>query len=372
MSTSSQAVGHEGSELEPRRGTPPFDKENTMAAPIASRTGVANTRMLGLGVYRPERVVTNDELAGPIDSSDEWIRTRTGISTRRFAAAEETPVTMGIEAGRRALEASGVDAEQIGCVIVATSSRMVFGPAASAQVATALGMNDTAGFDLAAGCSGFGHALTVGSDMVRGGTASHVLVIGVEKLTDFLDPTDRTCAFILAAGSGAVVVGPSDEVGIGPVAWGSDGSQWKAIRQDKEFDKFFDEVAEKGKDAVRPYMRMEGTAVFRWAASFLEKACRAAVDNADLTIDDIDVFVPHQANLRITDVLLRVLKFPEKCVVATDIIETGNTSAASIPLAMEQLLRSGQAKAGDTALLMGFGAGLAYAGQVVKLPPISA
>lgn len=341
-----------------------------MAARIASRPGVTNTAMLGLGVYRPERVVTNDEVAGPINSSDEWIRTRSGIQTRRFAADGENPVTMAIEAGRRALDASGIAPEQIGCVIVATSSRMVLGPAASAQVATALGMNDTAGFDLAAGCSGFGHALTVGSDMVRAGTASHVLVIGVERLTDLLDPTDRTTAFIFADGAGAVVVGPSDEVAIGPVAWGSDGTQWKAIRQDKSFDDYFAEVAEIGSAAVRPFIRMEGTAVFRWAASFLEKACRAAVDNAGLTMEDIDVFVPHQANLRITDVLVRVLKLPENCVVATDIIETGNTSAASIPLAMEQVLRSGQAKPGDTALLMGFGAGLAYAGQVVKLPSL--
>ena len=187
-------------------------------------------------------------------------------------------------------------------------------------------MNDTAGFDLAAGCSGFGHALSVGSDMVRAGTASHVLVIGVERLTDLLDPTDRTTAFIFADGAGAVVVGPSDEVGIGPVAWGSDGTQWAAIRQDKTIRPVLRRGCGAGLGDGPGFIRMEGTAVFRWAASFLEKACRAAVDNAGLTVEDIDVFVPHQANLRITDVLVRVLKLPEKCVVATDIIETGNTS----------------------------------------------
>lgn len=343
-----------------------------MSARIAAQTGASHTAMLGLGAYRPKRLVPNEEIIGPIDSSDEWIQSRSGIKARRFADQDETIVAMSVAASRRALDAAGIAAEQIGCVIVATSSMLVLGPAAAPQVATELGITDCAGFDLAAGCSGFGHALTVASDMIRAGTAGHVLVIGVERLSDLLDRTDRTCAFIFADGAGAAVVGPADEVGIGPVAWGLDGSQWRAIRQDKDFGSYFDEVAEQGTDSVRPFIRMEGTAVFRWAASFLEKACRAAMDKAGLTMEDLDVFVPHQANLRITDVLTRVLKMPDNVVVATDIIENGNTSAASIPQAMEELLRSGRAKPGDTALLMGFGAGLAYAGQVVKLPPISA
>ncbi len=342
-----------------------------MAADIAQKVGASHTAILGIGAYRPKRIVPNAELVEAIDSSDEWIQTRSGIKNRRFADRfDEGIVMMSAAASRKALDVSGVSADQIGCVIVATQSDVMIGPSRGPQVAHELGMHDCAAFDIKVGCAGFGHALALASDMVRGGTAQYVLVVGVERLSDLLDKHDRTCAFIFADGAGAAVVGPSDSVGIGPVAWGSDGSQSAAIKQDKDFLTYFDEVAEQGSAAQRPYIRMEGTAVFRWAASFLEKACRAAVDAAGLTMDDIEVFVPHQANIRITDVLARVLKLPDNVIVAKDIIEAGNTSAASIPLAIEQLLRSGEAKPGQTALLMGFGAGLAYAGQVVTLPPL--
>ncbi|NUS45343.1 MAG: ketoacyl-ACP synthase III [Mycobacteriaceae bacterium] len=348
-----------------------------MPARIDTAVGAAHTQMLGLGVYRPERIVPNSEIVGPIDSSDEWIQTRSGIRARRFAsggrgsADPESVIGMATEAGRRALAASNLDADQIGAVVLATSSQMVLGPSAGAVVATNLGMSDTAAFDVSAGCAGFCYALANASHMVRAGIAQYVLVIGVERLTDLLDPTDRSCAFIFADGAGAVVVGPSEEEGIGPVAWGSDGSQTAAIKQDKDFQEFFAEVAEKGAEAGRPFIRMQGTAVFRWAATFLEKACRDALDKAGVSAEDLDVFVPHQANSRITDALVRVLKMPENVVVAKDIAEAGNTSAASIPLAMDQVLRTGGAQPGDTALLMGFGAGLAYAGQVVRLPRIA-
>ncbi|CAM2832683.1 ketoacyl-ACP synthase III [Skermania piniformis] len=341
-------------------------------AAIARVPGAAHTRILGLGAYRPRRAVPNAEIVDAIQSSDEWIRTRSGIRQRRWAADDETIIGMSVAAGRKAVEAAGLAPEQIGGVIVATSSRMVFGPAAGAQVATQLGMTDVPGFDVAAGCAGFCHALVLASDMIRAGTARYLLIVGVERLSDFIDHTDRTCAFIFADGAGAAVVGPADVEGIGPVAWGSDGSSWEAIRQDKDFGTFFDEVAAveaNGGHAERPYIRMQGTVVFRWAATFLEKACRAAVDKAGLTMNDLDVFIPHQANSRITDALTRVLKLPDNIVVADDIEYTGNTSAASIPLAMEQVLRSGRAQPGDTALIMGFGSGLAYAGQVVTLPP---
>ncbi len=342
---------------------------------IATLARAEHTQILGLGCYRPKRLVPNSEIIGPIDSTDEWIQTRSGIKSRRFADDDETIVGMSVDASRKALEASGIAPDQIGCVIVATSSMLVLGPAAGPQVAHQLGMSDCAAFDISAGCSGFSHALTLASDLIRAGSAQHVLVVGVERLSDLLDRADRTTAFIFADGAGAAVVGPSDVERIGPVAWGSDGSQWRAIRQDKDFGSYFDEVAAAeaaGESSERPYIRMEGTAVFRWAATFLEKACRAAVDRSGLTMDDIDVFIPHQANIRITDALTRVLKLPERCVVAKDIIESGNTSAASIPLAMEQVLRSGEAKPGDTALVMAFGAGLAYAGHVLTLPPVPA
>lgn len=339
-----------------------------MAARFAQTTGAEHTAILGLGVYRPARVVTNDEVAGPIDSSDEWIRTRSGIRTRRFADDSETIQSMSVAASRGALESAGVAADQVDCVIVATSTHLLLTPAAAPQIATELGMNGAAAFDISAGCAGFCHGLALASDLVRAGTSKNVLVIGVEKLTNTINPADRSTAFLFADGAGAVVVGPSEEQGIAPTVWGSDGTQHHAIRQDKDWMEFFAEIDEKGLDAVRPYLAMEGTAVFRWAAHSLEKVCREAIDRAGLSTDDLDAMIPHQANGRIIEIMARVLELPEHCALANDIEETGNTSAASIPLAMEQLLRTGQSKPGDFALLIAFGAGLSWAAQVVSLP----
>ncbi|WP_259121588.1 beta-ketoacyl-ACP synthase III [Rhodococcus erythropolis] len=341
---------------------------------ISTAQPVTHTALLGLGVYRPRRSVPNSEIVDRIDSSDEWIRTRSGITSRGWAEPDETIVAMSASAARSALAAAGMAAEQIDAVVLATSSQMVLGPSAGAVVATELGLHDTAAFDVSAGCAGFCYALGNAAALVRAGQARHVLVIGVERLSDLLDPTDRTCAFIFADGAGAVVVGPSESEGIGPVAWGSDGSQTSAIKQDKDFTQYFAEVAaaeDSGERSERPYIRMNGQAVFRWAITFLEKACRDALDRAGITANDLDAFVPHQANSRITDALVRTLGLPDTVAVARDIAESGNTSAASIPMAMEQLLRSGEARHGDMALLLGFGAGLAYAGQVVRLPPLA-
>ncbi|ADG78802.1 beta-ketoacyl-ACP synthase 3 [Tsukamurella paurometabola] len=332
---------------------------------------------LGIGVYRPRRVVPNSEIVDKIDSSDEWIKTRSGIESRNFADDDETILEMSVKAAERAIKAAGIDPALVDCVISATNTRLELGPSLAPQIAKALGRIGIPSFDITAGCSGFTTAAAVGTDLIRAGTAKYVVVVGVERLSDLIAEDDRTCAFIFADGAGAAVIGPSDEVGISQVSWGADGEYTGAIYQDKDFGTYFDEVHAYRDDTsgaveapVRPYLRMEGRKVFRWAATALLPACQEALKLAGLTSKDIDVFVPHQANLRITQVLIKALELREDCVVAEDIVTTGNTSAASIPLAVEELLRTGKAKPGQTALVMAFGSGLAYAGHVITLPPV--
>src|SRR3954454_17377880 len=332
-------------------------------AEISQRPGAAATAMLGLGTYRPARVVTNDEICEVLDSSDEWIQTRSGIRTRRYAGEDETLVEMATRAARAALEASGVAADELGTVIVATSSHAQHTPAAAPLVADRIGSR-AASFDVSAGCAGFCHALSVASDLVRGGNARYVLVIGVEKLSLFVDPTDRSTAFIFADGAGAVVVGAAEDAGIGPVAWGSDGAQSQVIRQEPGCPDIDDEHP--------MVVRMEGTAVFRWAPFAMADVAREAVDGAGLTMEHLAAFIPHQANLRTTETLARNLKLPAEIAVARDVQDSGNTSAASVPLAIEAMLRKGEASVGDTARLSALAAGRRTPSQVVTRPPVAA
>jgi 3-oxoacyl-[acyl-carrier-protein] synthase-3 len=335
-----------------------------MSATIRSNQAAREARLLGIGGYRPARIVPNAEIVERIDSSDEWIRTRSGIATRRWANAEETVVAMSVAAAGKALAHAGITPDQVGCVVVSTVTHLYQTPSAAAEIAYKLGTDRAAAFDISAACAGFCYGVSLGADMVRGGTADHVLVIGVERLSDLTDQTDRSTAFIFADGAGAAVVGPSAEPGIGPVVWGSDGQHLDLIRQREEWrDALF------APDGPRmPHLTMEGNAVFRWASYEMAKVAREAIDAAGITPDDLDVFVPHQANMRITDAMARALKLPASVVTARDIVEQGNTSAASIPLAIERLLQTGQARSGDLALLIGFGAGLVYAAQVVRIP----
>ena len=322
--------------------------------------------LLGLGVYRPARVVPNAEIVDLIGSSDEWIRTRSGIETRRFAGADETVVSMSVAASRTALEQAGIAAEQLDCVVVATVSHLLQTPSAAAMIAEQLGATPAAAFDLSAACAGFCYGVSLASDMVRAGSAQHVLVIGVEKLSDITDPTDRSTSFIFADGAGAVVVGPTDEHGISPVVWGSDGARYDLIRQDAPWPVKVDPDPESEKGSHT--LRMEGNPVFRWASFEMAKVAKQTLERAGLTVDDLDVFIPHQANMRITDAMARALKLPPHVAIARDIAQQGNTSAASVPLAMERLIADGEARRGDLALLIAFGAGLVYAAQVVRLP----
>ncbi|BAX90920.1 beta-ketoacyl-ACP synthase III [Mycobacterium shigaense] len=330
---------------------------------IAITSGPKNIGLLSVGAYRPERVVTNDEICENIDSSDEWIHSRTGIKTRRFAARAESAASMAIEAGREAIANAELTAADIDGVIVATSTHFLQTPPCAPEVAAGLGASGIAAFDIGAGCAGFGYALGVAADMIRGGSATKMLVVGTEKLSPTIDMTDRSNCFIFADGAAAVVVAETPEQGIGPTVAGSDGDQVQAIRQDIDWIDYMDEPT-----GPRPFLRLEGSAVFRWAAFEMGKVGRQAMDAAGVRPDEIDVFLPHQANSRINEVLAKNLGLRPDAVVANDIEHTGNTSAASIPLAMAELLGTGTAKGGDLALLIGYGAGLSYAAQVVRMP----
>ncbi|MBA2517585.1 MAG: ketoacyl-ACP synthase III [Solirubrobacterales bacterium] len=334
-----------------------------MTASITTSTGAKHAAILGMGGYRPSRVVTNAEVCEHIDSTDEWIRTRSGIIERRFSEPHETVQMMSVAAARTALERADVAPAQLDCVLVATVSHLMQTPAVAPLISTELGSTPAAALDISAACAGFCYGVTMAGDMVRCGSAKYVLVIGVERLSDITSPTDRGTAFIFADGAGAAVIGPSDVEGIGPVVWGADGSKYDYIRQRESWL----DVLNMEKP-VMPHLQMEGNPVFRWASFEMAKVAREALDRAGVTLDDLDVFVPHQANMRITDAMARALKLPDRVVIARDIAYQGNTSAASVPLAANALLESGEARSGQTALFIAFGAGLAYAAQVVTLP----
>ena len=344
---------------------------------IRPTTGAAYSRIHGVGGYRPVRVIPNAEVLNWIESSDEWIRSRSGIAERRWAGPDETVAEMSVQAAGKAIAQSGITAEQIGGVIVATVSHLKQTPAIATEIAERLGCGTAPAFDISAACAGFGYGLGLADGMIRGGSAEYVLVIGVERLSDLTDTSDRSTAFIFGDGAGAAIVGPSDTPGISKVIWGSDGSQKDVISQTEAWDTAFgkeDAVNGLGDDRLPgqggkwPALRMEGQSVFRWAVWEMAKVAQQALDAAGITADQLGAFIPHQANMRITDAMIKALKLPASVPVARDIAETGNTSAASIPLAMERMLESGEARSGDLALIIGFGAGLVYAAAVVTLP----
>ncbi|MFE6283728.1 ketoacyl-ACP synthase III [Streptomyces sp. NPDC057877] len=332
-------------------------------AKIKPSKGAPYARILGVGGYRPTRVVPNEVILEKIDSSDEWIRSRSGIETRHWANDEETVAAMSVEASGKAIADAGIAAEQIGAVIVSTVSHFKQTPAVATEIADKLGTAKAAAFDISAGCAGFGYGLTLAKGMIVEGSAEYVLVIGVERLSDLTDLEDRATAFLFGDGAGAVVVGPSQEPAIGPTVWGSEGDKSETIKQTVPWTDYRDGQVEKF-----PAITQEGQAVFRWAVFEMAKVAQQALDAAGISPDELDVFIPHQANERIIDSMVKTLKLPETVTVARDVRTTGNTSAASIPLAMERLLATGEAKSGDTALVIGFGAGLVYAASVVTLP----
>ena len=312
-----------------------------------------HARITGIGEHRPAGVLPNDDRADRgLDTSDAWIKTRTGISSRRVASDGETVITMGTAAAAKAMAEAGIDGSAVDLVVLATCTMRNAIPGGAARIASAIGARGIGAFDLNAACGGFSYALSVAADAVRCGSADRVLVVGSEKLTDWIDWTDRGTCILFGDGAAAVVVEPSDEMGIGPVAWGSDGDGHALVG------------VPDGDWAIR----MDGQAVFRWATTELAPVARQACELAGLDIADLAAFVPHQANSRIIDALARSLRLPDSVVVVHDIADTGNTSAASVPLALARLVASGRVKSGDPALLLAFGAGLTYAGQVVRIP----
>jgi len=323
---------------------------------------VQYTRIYSLGASRGSSAVTNDEIAGPIESSDEWIRQRTGIVTRVRAPEGQSLMDMAVEASKEAIEKSGIDPSEIDAVILATISFPYATPSGATMLAAEVGAGDAAAYDISAACAGYCYGIAQADALIRSGNSKYVLVVGGEKLSDFISPTDRSISFLLGDGAGAAIVGPSDHPGISKTVWGSDGANWDKVGMTGSILDFRDGKTE------WPTLVQEGQPVFRWAVWEMVKVAKEALEASGLAPEDLSALVTHQANMRIIDEFAKQLELPESVVVARDIVETGNTSAASIPLAMHRLLAEGQVKSGGYALEIGFGAGLAYAAQVVELP----
>jgi 3-oxoacyl-[acyl-carrier-protein] synthase III len=330
----------------------------------------SESQILSVGSYRPKRLVPNSEIVDLIESSDEWIQQRTGIVTRRFADESEQLLDMAIWAAEDALKNAKLTIDDIDTVIVATITFPFQAPSAATALLQRLGNPKAAAFDINAACAGFCYAVAMAHDFIKAGTSKKVLVIGAEKITDFTDPADRATAFIFADGAGAVIIGESKEAGIGPVEWGSDADSRDAILMNPSWIDVRDNESQLTKAGIAwPNISQEGQKVFRWAVFSMSKAALKALESAGLTVSDIDAFIPHQANIRIIETMAKEMNIPEKVIIADDVRVNGNTSAASIPLAMDALLDQHPELHGKLALIIGYGAGLVYAGQVVKLPP---
>jgi len=315
----------------------------------------AGSKIVGIGHYRPERVVDNDELSTIMDTSDDWIQSRVGIAERHFGSKTDTVTSMGAIAGEKALADAGLEPSDIDTVIVATCTGETQVPHAATQIAAALSISAPGAFDLNAACAGFCYALAAADHAIRAGGAKNVLVVGSEKLTAWTNPVDRATAIIFGDGAGAAVVSASDEPGIGPVAWGSDEQQLQAIRIESRDGHFI----------------QEGQAVFRWATAAIAPVAIRAVELAGLQLSDIDVLVTHQANLRIIEAIAKKLLASgarPDLRVAKDIVTSGNTSSASVPIALDRMRAAGGVLPGELVLTVAFGAGLTFASQVFICP----
>ncbi|MFF1837844.1 beta-ketoacyl-ACP synthase III [Streptomyces sp. NPDC058231] len=312
---------------------------------------MTGSRVLSFGHHQPLKVVTNDDLALMVDTSDEWIQSRVGIKTRHLATESESVQDMAAKAAENALALAGLTGAEIDQVVVATCTAVDRSPNMAARVAAAVGAGSPAAIDVNTACSGFPHALALADQCIRGGSATKALVIGVEKLSDFADWNDRSTCVLVGDGAGAAVVVASDEPEISPVTWGSVPTMGHTVRI----------------EAPSLTFAQEGQAVYRWATTALPQLAVQACNKAGITPEDLGAVVLHQANLRIIEPLARKIG-AVNAVVARDVVESGNTSAASIPLALSKLIERGEVKSGSPVLLFGFGGGLSYAGLVIRCP----
>ncbi|ANZ16344.1 beta-ketoacyl-ACP synthase III [Streptomyces noursei] len=309
------------------------------------------SRILALGHYQPSRVLTNDELAGMVDTDDAWIRSRVGIRTRHVAAPEETVDAMAAAAAEKALASAGLATKDIDLVLVATCTATDRSPNTAARVAARLGLAAPATMDINVVCAGFTHALATADHAIRAGSATNALVIGAEKFTDVVDWTDRSTCVLVGDGAAAAVVTASPEPGISPVLWGSVPEMGNAVRIEGTPARF----------------SQEGQTVYRWATTQLPAIARKVCDRAGLRPEELAGVVLHQANLRIIEPVAERIG-AVNAVVARDVVDSGNTSAASVPLALAKLVERREVPAGAPVLLFAFGGNLSYAGQVVHIP----
>ncbi|MFF4018970.1 beta-ketoacyl-ACP synthase III [Streptomyces sp. NPDC001544] len=312
------------------------------------------SRITAIGHHQPAKVLTNEDLAGMVDTSDEWIRSRVGIRTRHLAGPDEPVDELASHAAAKALAAAGLAPADIDLVLVATSTAIDRSPNTAARVAARLGIPEPAAMDVNVVCAGFTHALATADHTVRAGAASRALVIGADKMSAVTDWADRSTCVLVGDGAGAVVVeacGAGEEPGIGPVLWGSVPEMGHAVRI----------------EGTPPRFAQEGQSVYRWATTRLPAIARRACERAGVAPEELAGVVLHQANLRIIEPLAEKIG-AVNAVVARDVTESGNTSAASIPLALSKLTEQGALFSGDRVLLFGFGGNLSYAGQVVRCP----
>lgn len=329
------------------------------------------SRIRSYGAARGNTIVPNDDLVGKIDSSDEWIRQRTGIVTRHRADKNQSVTDLAVEAAQDALANASLTGADIDAVLVSTITHPYATPSLAVLVADAIDSRCPA-YDISAACAGFCYGIAQADALVKAGTAQNVLVIGVEKLSDFIDDTERTISFLLGDGAGAAVVSASDIPGIAPTVWGSDGSRFGTVGMthsmlDIRNRDFIANPVQEG-EKIWPTLRQDGPSVFRWAVWEMAKVAKQALEVAGIRPDQLGALITHQANERIIDQMVKTLKLPDTVAVARDIVDAGNTSAASVPLAAHRLLQENPELSGKFALQIGFGAGLAFAAQVVVLP----